>query len=305
MRCPFCKELSNYVVDSRLSKDGVSIRRRRECQACERRFTTYERVEEILLYVQPKPGQSIDPQGLCDFISERAAALSNLGSQLLDIIATGIAWRATAGALSTYGLSAEPAALSLIREVFWMKIVVVEDSHASGDAVIDALATSAPAGAVVRAMSVQNIKGTGLDFVYRWVYGRPLLDEVSLLGAVDAVRTENILAAIERHHEWSVPLAREVLAVIDAQPPTPELSRVRALVQAEMDRREKSLASGPQRTGTGWTGVVSRAAWTLWDPLDAILRRRIADRLFQDLADHRISHARCAHELRKLTERGK
>jgi len=47
MKCPFCNELENKVIDSRLSKDGLSIRRRRECLACERRFTTYERVEEI------------------------------------------------------------------------------------------------------------------------------------------------------------------------------------------------------------------------------------------------------------------
>lgn len=48
MRCPFCQHLENKVVDSRLSREGETIRRRRECVQCERRFTTYERVEEIL-----------------------------------------------------------------------------------------------------------------------------------------------------------------------------------------------------------------------------------------------------------------
>ena len=48
MRCPYCSENDNRVVDSRLSKDGLAIRRRRECNACERRFTTYEKVEEVL-----------------------------------------------------------------------------------------------------------------------------------------------------------------------------------------------------------------------------------------------------------------
>lgn len=46
MRCPFCEHLDDRVVDSRASSDGESIRRRRECSACERRFTTYERIEE-------------------------------------------------------------------------------------------------------------------------------------------------------------------------------------------------------------------------------------------------------------------
>lgn len=46
MRCPFCDHLDDRVVDSRASSDGESIRRRRECAECERRFTTYERIEE-------------------------------------------------------------------------------------------------------------------------------------------------------------------------------------------------------------------------------------------------------------------
>ena len=45
MKCPYCKADNTGVVDSRLSEDGDSVRRRRECQACGKRFTTYERVE--------------------------------------------------------------------------------------------------------------------------------------------------------------------------------------------------------------------------------------------------------------------
>ena len=56
MKCPFCQVLENKVIDSRLSKDGYVIRRRRECLSCERRFTTYERVEEILPMVVKKDG---------------------------------------------------------------------------------------------------------------------------------------------------------------------------------------------------------------------------------------------------------
>ena len=57
VRCPFCDSLDNKVVDSRLSKEGEVIRRRRECLKCERRFTTYERVEEILPLVVKKDGR--------------------------------------------------------------------------------------------------------------------------------------------------------------------------------------------------------------------------------------------------------
>jgi len=56
MKCPFCTDLDNRVIDSRLSKDGAVIRRRRECDRCQRRFTTYERVEEMLPLVVKKDG---------------------------------------------------------------------------------------------------------------------------------------------------------------------------------------------------------------------------------------------------------
>jgi len=57
MKCPFCSLLENKVIDSRLSKDHNVIRRRRECLACSKRFTTYERIEEVLPLVIKKDGR--------------------------------------------------------------------------------------------------------------------------------------------------------------------------------------------------------------------------------------------------------
>jgi transcriptional repressor NrdR len=57
MRCPFCRIDNDRVIDSRAGDDGASIRRRRECLACRRRFTTYERVERQFLAVVKKDGQ--------------------------------------------------------------------------------------------------------------------------------------------------------------------------------------------------------------------------------------------------------
>ena len=57
MKCPFCSHLENRVIDSRLSREGDVTRRRRECARCVRRFTTYERVEEILPLVVKKDGR--------------------------------------------------------------------------------------------------------------------------------------------------------------------------------------------------------------------------------------------------------
>ncbi len=56
MRCPFCRADNDRVIDSRSGDDGASIRRRRECLGCRRRFTTYERVERQLLTVVKKEG---------------------------------------------------------------------------------------------------------------------------------------------------------------------------------------------------------------------------------------------------------
>ncbi len=57
MKCPFCGEINNKVIDSRLSKDGNVIRRRRECVECNRRFTTYENIEEIPIMLVKKDGR--------------------------------------------------------------------------------------------------------------------------------------------------------------------------------------------------------------------------------------------------------
>ncbi len=57
MRCPFCGHAESKVVDSRSTQDGRSIRRRRQCLACEQRFTTYERVEEFIPVVIKKDGR--------------------------------------------------------------------------------------------------------------------------------------------------------------------------------------------------------------------------------------------------------
>ncbi|HEW81256.1 MAG TPA: transcriptional repressor NrdR, partial [Nitrospirae bacterium] len=54
MRCPFCNHIDDKVIDSRQSKDGDVIRRRRECLKCEGRFTSYERIEDILPHVVKK-----------------------------------------------------------------------------------------------------------------------------------------------------------------------------------------------------------------------------------------------------------
>ncbi|MGD9817519.1 MAG: transcriptional regulator NrdR [Desulfomonilaceae bacterium] len=57
MKCPVCGKIEDKVIDSRLAKDNTVIRRRRQCLACLKRFTTYERIEEVLPFVIKKDGR--------------------------------------------------------------------------------------------------------------------------------------------------------------------------------------------------------------------------------------------------------
>ena len=84
MNCPFCGHLQDKVVDSRESKEGDSIRRRRQCLACERRFTTYERIDEVPYMVVKKDGrrEKFDRQkvlaGLLKACEKRPVSMSKL-----------------------------------------------------------------------------------------------------------------------------------------------------------------------------------------------------------------------------------
>lgn len=84
MTCPFCGHPQDKVVDSRESKEGDVIRRRRECLACERRFTTYERIDEIPYMVVKKDGrrEKFDRQkvltGLLKACEKRPVAMAKL-----------------------------------------------------------------------------------------------------------------------------------------------------------------------------------------------------------------------------------
>jgi len=60
MKCPFCKQDDDRVIDSRSAAEGTTIRRRRECRKCGRRYTTYERIEQTPIRVIKKDGRRVD-----------------------------------------------------------------------------------------------------------------------------------------------------------------------------------------------------------------------------------------------------
>ncbi|HKE21221.1 MAG TPA: transcriptional regulator NrdR [Bryobacteraceae bacterium] len=91
MKCPFCNHLHDKVVDSREGKEGDAIRRRRECLACGRRFTTYERIDEVPYMVVKKDGrrEKFDREkvlrGLLKACEKRPVSMSKL-SELVNRI---------------------------------------------------------------------------------------------------------------------------------------------------------------------------------------------------------------------------
>ncbi|MFL5456702.1 MAG: transcriptional regulator NrdR [Myxococcales bacterium] len=91
MKCPFCPSQDNKVIDSRLSNQGAVIRRRRECLGCERRFTTYERVEEILPMVVKKDGrrEAFDRQKIVSGI-EIACRKRPVSQEQIEAVVDGI-----------------------------------------------------------------------------------------------------------------------------------------------------------------------------------------------------------------------
>ena len=91
MQCPHCESLDNKVVDSRLSQEGAVIRRRRECLKCERRFTTYERVEEMSPMVIKKDGrrEHLDRQKILAGL-KKACEKRPISMDTLDAVATRI-----------------------------------------------------------------------------------------------------------------------------------------------------------------------------------------------------------------------
>ena len=91
MRCPFCSADDDRVVDSRLAEDGVAIRRRRECSACHQRFTTFERIEEVGLYVVKRSGER-EPFSRTKIFEGMRAATKNrpVDAEVLEALVTAI-----------------------------------------------------------------------------------------------------------------------------------------------------------------------------------------------------------------------
>lgn len=105
MKCPYCNTLETKVIDSRLNQTGDITRRRRECSRCEGRFTTYERVEEVMPLVIKKDGrrETFERQKLLEGVS-KACQKRSIASEKIEALVTRTEKR-----IQGYGLKEIPS----------------------------------------------------------------------------------------------------------------------------------------------------------------------------------------------------
>ncbi len=193
--------------------------------------------------------------------------------------------------------------------LFLDRIAVLWDADASGDQVIDFLAREAPPGVDVRVMGAQNIKGTGLDFVYRWLS----IDRVR--AALGRLRTDpsargEVLSWLSTYDDFGVLDCREALGALTALRDEGALAGalrdVLASVIARLASIDREKAEALTRRGDATIGA--RALGFLeqfLDHLDSVRRTRLAKRILDDLCARRVGHGRAALLFRELTHRQK
>jgi len=199
----------------------------------------------------------------------------------------------------------------LLRAWFCRKIVPVENYYATGDQIVDLVAATTPPGFRTRIMGMQNIKGTGLDFVYRWQAWEACHKACADALSGDPSRAAagvRALAAFQEFGVLSEEYVRETVERLKVDPPVAgesfrsQLDLVRANLDQQVAAARETMTAS---RGGGRFAHLSSTLENFLDPGDAIRRRRKADRIYRDMIDERISHDRAALELKKLTARQK
>ncbi|MEY4547183.1 MAG: hypothetical protein RL685_3378 [Pseudomonadota bacterium] len=200
-------------------------------------------------------------------------------------------------------------ARKVYRELFLDRIHILWNTGATGDQVIDFLTDQLPPGSLARLMGAQNIKGTGLDFVYRWL----AIDSVDqrLRRLANPESRQETLSWLGSYADFGLLGALrardELLRIRDAKEPGwgpyeqllgGVLTRLEALVQEKTARLVSQTSAGP------WARVLGYVeAWV--DHLDSARRSKFAARVLVDLFAARIGHGRAALLLREVTARQK
>jgi gamma-polyglutamate synthase len=190
------------------------------------------------------------------------------------------------------------------------RITIVEDYYATGNQTIQHLVTQTPPGLDASVIGVQNIKGTGLDFIYRW----QAWDEIyqlcqNIRFERDVLTLETSVKALSQRENFGLLDEEAVVEAIDEAESRAEMQRealqaelkqIKSRLEEQMTRLKQTLSS--DKKGSEWLSKVIQWLEAFLDAGDAIRRRKTADQIYLALIENLISYDRAALELSKLTK---
>ncbi|MGB5686497.1 MAG: hypothetical protein WBM35_11835, partial [Candidatus Electrothrix sp.] len=200
---------------------------------------------------------------------------------------------------------------SLLNSWFEKKIMIIEDYHANGNQVIDRICQVTPPGVLNRVMGMQNIKGTGLDFVYRWQAWETCWTSLQKLKDNDLRVAEQGLGELAVFQEYGLLCEEAVLQTLDEVGSSPTARNERFQVQLSLirSRMETTLAQVKKNLGavrkTNSAAVITGWLEAFLDAGDAVRRKKKAMQIYKDMVTQRISHERAALELKRINKRQK
>ena len=194
-------------------------------------------------------------------------------------------------------------------DLYLQSLIVLPDPELAGDHVIEAIARAAPPGFRVHIMGMQNIKGTGLDFAYRWVAWQrtaDLLAQLATAPASDAIPIARGLASAEDMGILDLEAAAHAVAALAGRVPAGPAAEL-APIRASLHHRLAACEAGLEVTKSARkTGARLRLhLQQILDVWDGVHRRQQADRVIADLVAGRTSHAAAAARTRALMQRQK
>lgn len=268
---------------------------------------------------EPPPTFWRDPQGLNDWLAGQGLAAQHrdpLAAHLLEEGQQYEEYQQLVGRVATAQLSQHRALNEEFHALLWRwfahRLVVVRDAHASGEQIIARIAQETPPGLHHRVMGIQNIKGPGLDFVYRWQSWEQChrlchslhqddperlraalreLSQVQAFGQLDEHELLNTITAVRQHDVAQSEYVQAELTLIE--------SRVKAALRALHAQLSAAMQQGHEPLLNQLLGSIE----AFFDAGDAVKRRRKANRIYRDLMDERIAAPRAALELRELVRR--
>jgi gamma-polyglutamate synthase len=205
------------------------------------------------------------------------------------------------------------------RQLLWQwfesKLVVIHNAQTTGDQIVNQIASGTPPGFLNRIMGMQNIKGTGLDFVYRWQAWESCYQAGEKLKSKQVRTAEeglNALVAFKEYGPLTEEYVRETIVQVQ-QTPTGQLANFQTGFTLILSHLEQAMNEIKSQGGENLTESNKKVFFKkvlefieqVLDAGDAVKRRKIADQVYKDMVTGRISNQTAALQVKKLNKRQK